>query len=119
MALELKENQIKNSFYVVGVSYCELQHLLNYFTRTGYTCGVYGWKSDFFQIQNSNRGISTGYAPIQNIKINDAIKRRIIKKYDDKARIYSDKFTDYKKLRKQAEKDLAAFIREIWKNATF
>lgn len=112
--MELKEKEIKSSFYVVGIAYCDLQYLLDRITKTGYTCGVYGWKNDFYQIDNSNFGISTGYAPIQNIKIDDNIKRKIIKKYNDKAKKYN--FTTYEEMKKQVRKDLLSFVKEIRKN---
>ena len=114
MSLRLKEKEIKESFYVVGIAYCDLQYLLQYFTRTGYTAGVYGWNSDFYQVDNSNFGISTGYGYIQNVKIDDNIKRKIIKKYNDKAKKYN--FDNYKDMQKTTRKDLLSFVKEIRKN---
>ena len=86
MSLRIKEKELKDQFYVIGVPYCELQYLLRFYTPFGHTEGVYGWKSDCYQVDMSNFVISTGYGPVQNIEIEDAVKREIIKKYNDKAK---------------------------------
>lgn len=45
------------------ISYSDLQHLFYYENAKAYTAGVYGWNSDFFQLEDSNTYISTGYRP--------------------------------------------------------
>lgn len=86
MSLQVKEKELKDNFYVIGVPYCELQNLLRLFTPFGHTAGVYGWKSDLYQVDMSNFIISTGYGPVQNIEIDDKVKRAIIQEYEEKAK---------------------------------
>ena len=115
MSCEWKRKDIKTSYYCIGVAYCDLQHLLRYFNKTGYYAGVYGWRGDVYAIPYTSWAICTGYEPIQNIKIDDAEKRKIIKHYDEKARNYDAKYNyNWTKYRKQAEKDLQALYRKIY-----
>ena len=76
MSLELKRKDIKDSFYCIGVAYCDLQTLLRYEIKTGYTYSkYYGWRCDVYQFDNW--AICTGYEPIQNINIDDTTKHAI------------------------------------------
>ena len=85
MSVRIKEKELKESFYVLGVPYCDLQYLLRYFTPFGHTEGTYGWKSDLYQVEMSNFVISTGYGPVDNLNINDNFKRNLIKECNSKA----------------------------------
>lgn len=121
MSMELKQKQIKQNYNCVGVAYCDLQNLLRYFNKIGYYANVYGWRGDVYIVDDF--AICTGYQTIQTVKINDTVKRNIIKKYDIKASKYFDRFTIEKygskyfdKIKNQAKKDLNAFINEIKKN---
>lgn len=121
MSLELKRKDLRNNYHCVGVAYCDLQYLLQYFNKLGYYAGVYGWRGDCYVFDGF--AICTGYEPIQTIKIDDAIKRKIIKKYNNKAQNYYSKYTFekygvkyYDKIKKQAEKDLQRFLNEIKEN---
>lgn len=82
----LKEKEIKQSFNVLGIAYCDLQYLLRFYYRIGYTAGTYGWKADYYQIDNSNFMLSTGYSPLQTVKIDDKIKRSIIYDFNEAAK---------------------------------
>lgn len=42
-----------------SVGYCDLQHLLNNHSPNAYTCGVYGWNFDVYEIYGLT--ICTGY----------------------------------------------------------
>lgn len=118
MSLELKRKDIRNSYYCIGVAYCDLQHLLQFFNKTGFYCGVYGWRGDVYTFDNF--AICTGYETIQNVKINDTEKRKLIKHYDEKARNYYNKYTlekygskYYDKIKKQAQKDINALLTKL------
>ena len=51
---------IKNGAYnVKSAGYCDLQYLLNNHGATAYTCGVYGWNFDVFEVYGVT--ICTGY----------------------------------------------------------
>lgn len=42
-----------------SVGYCDLQHLLNNHSPNAYTCGMYGWNFDVYEIYGLT--ICTGY----------------------------------------------------------
>ena len=42
-----------------SVGYCDLQHLLNNHSPIAYTCGVYGWNFDVYEVYGVT--ICTGY----------------------------------------------------------
>ena len=65
----------------IRLGYCELQTLLGYFERKFFTCGVYGWNADIYQI-NYNTCIITGYRPFGNI----SVERDIVNKYEEEAK---------------------------------
>ena len=114
MKLRATKREIKeNNYYILKIGYCELQYLLRPFEPFAYSCGVYGWNCDYYDITTNNHRIiiSTGYAPIdnQNIKVkNDFYK--IIRKYDDKARAINGKPQDWKKTQSQLKKLMYKFI---------
>ena len=63
MKLKTTNKQIRANFYkVLNIGYCDAQYLLSYKNPFAYTCGVYGWSADFYEIDNVC--ISTGYRPI-------------------------------------------------------
>jgi len=81
MKIRVKEKEIKEGFKnIICIGYCDLQYLLYYKGADFYTVGVYGWKADFYKI-NNNTIISTGYQPMGTIR-----NYEINRKYDDKAR---------------------------------
>lgn len=45
----------------IAIGYCNAQNLLNYEKPTCYTCGVYGWNFDGYEIYEKNVLITTGY----------------------------------------------------------
>ena len=51
---------IRNYCYNVKCAgYCDLQYLLYYVSPTSYTCGVYGWNFDVYELDGLT--ITTGY----------------------------------------------------------
>ena len=63
MKRQTTNKKIKANFYnIVKIGYCDAQYLLSYKRPFAYTCGVYGWNADFYEI--GNVCISTGYRPI-------------------------------------------------------
>lgn len=63
MKLKTTNKQIRANFYkVLSIGYCDAQYLLQYKRPFAYTCGVYGWNADFYEI--GNVCISTGYRPV-------------------------------------------------------
>lgn len=114
MKVRVTEKQIRQSFdNKIIVGYCDLAHLLQCIKPAYYTCGIYGWNSDVYIIDN-NTCIVTGYRPFGNIRTNN---RNIIKKYEDKARkIYSfDNKDSYETKNKKCKKLLDKFVMEVLK----
>ena len=63
MKIKTTNKEIRANFYkVLSIGYCDAQYLLQYKKPFAYTCGVYGWSADFYEI--GNLCISTGYRPI-------------------------------------------------------
>ena len=54
--------QRSEKYLVVGIGYCDIQNITRFLDANAYTCGVYGWRADFYDF--GNVGISTGYAPL-------------------------------------------------------
>lgn len=81
MKIRVTEKAIKEGFKnIICVGYCDLQYLLYYTDPDFNTTGIYGWKADFYKI-NNNTIISTGYQPIGSIR-----NYKLNRKYDEKAR---------------------------------
>lgn len=57
--------QRENNAIVLGFSYCSIQNIERFLTPNAYTCGVYGWRADFYELDGFT--ISTGYAPLRYI----------------------------------------------------
>ena len=104
MKIRLKEKQIKEGFKnIITAGYCDIRYLFYYREPDYNTCGVYGWKADFYKINNTTI-ISTGYSPIDGIR-----DYKTNEKYEEKARKivlnYGMKYeTKVKKLDKLIEK---------------
>ena len=80
MKLQTTKKAIKNSFNrIIAVSYCDAQYLLRYKRAFAYSCGVYGWACDYYEIGNTC--ISTGYDPIGK-----RVDWSVLKKLEDEAR---------------------------------
>lgn len=76
MKFRTSEKAIRENYSnIICIGYCNLQHLLNFKTPVAYTCGVYGWKADIYDI-GGGLAISTGYSPIGNIKPSYELQRR-------------------------------------------
>ena len=113
MKIRVTDKQIKEGFKnIICVGYCELQYLLYYKIADFNTCGIYGWKADFYKI-NNNTIISTGYAPIGNIR-----NYNLNKKYENKARkIVLDYDLQYEQKTKKLDNLLKKYIDEILKES--
>lgn len=73
---------IRNGYHtIIGVGYCELQALLKYKSPIAYSCGVYGWNFDIYDIDGI--AIATGYSgmPSKNSKPD----YKIVREYEAKA----------------------------------
>lgn len=57
--------QRENNAIVLGFSYCSIQNIERFLNASAYTCGVYGWRADFYNFKGWS--ISTGYSPLHYI----------------------------------------------------
>ena len=70
MKFKATRKMIMNNYHkVIEISYCGVQHLLNHKSPIAYTCGVYGWNSDIYDL-GKGVAIVTGYRPFGNIHPN-------------------------------------------------
>ena len=95
---------------IIEVSYCGLQHLLYYKDPVAYTCGVYGWNADIYEIGRGS-AICTGYRPFGDIRPD----YELIREYDNKARdlIALSKEFDFAELKEMLDKLLDEFIEKV------
>lgn len=96
-----KKEIVSNYNNVICIGYCALQSLLNYENARFYTCGVYGWNLDIYEI-NNNTVIVTGYRPFGNIKVDYDTQR----KYEAEAQRIDYDHTIKYEARKEAIKNL-------------
>lgn len=64
---------------VLEVGYCGLQSLLGRFSPQYYTCGVYGWNADVYEVDGMC--IVTGYRPFGTIRPNREQLDKVEKEY--------------------------------------
>ena len=54
--------QRENNTLIIDFSYCSIQNIERYLRANAYTCGIYGWRADFYEFDGFT--ISTGYQPL-------------------------------------------------------
>lgn len=59
--------QRENNAIVLGFSYCDIQNIERFLKPNAYTCGVYGWRADFYEFDGFT--VSTGYSPLRYISL--------------------------------------------------
>lgn len=69
---------VNGSYNVKCAGYCELSHLLNNHSPIVYTCGVYGWNFDVYEVYGVT--ICTGYRNMPGARLQK------ISEYEEKAR---------------------------------
>lgn len=99
--------EMRENHYIISIGYCDLQYLLRFKNPVAYSCGVYGWGCDYYDIDGVI--ISTGYSPLnnKNVKFN----YEIVRKYEQKARDIIQKYP-YEQQEKKINKLLSKFISE-------
>lgn len=107
MKVKVTKKQVLESYSnVIELSYCALQHILNRGNARFYTCGVYGWNADIYEI-NNNTVIVTGYRPFGNI----LPSYDLVKEYDYKAQlILANAGLDYTQKEQKINELLCEFI---------
>ena len=64
------KEQRENNAIILGFSYCSLQNIERFLNANAYTCGVYGWRADFYELEGGLT-ISTGYCPLNYLSLTD------------------------------------------------
>ena len=81
-----KKEVAQNYSIILKVGYCSMQTLLNYKNAFAYSCGVYGWSCDYYEINNVC--ISTGYSPI-----GQSVDNAIVRIYEQRAQLLNSDYT--------------------------
>ena len=104
MKLKTTNKEIQSNFSkIVKIGYCKAQYLLHYKSPFSYTCGVYGWNADFYQIGNAC--ISTGYRTI-----GDSVDYSLLLQLEKQAQ---DICLDYSINDKTKEKQIDELLNEL------
>lgn len=114
MKLRASKSEIRNnSYYVLSLGYCEADYLLKSQSPFAYSCGIYGWSCDYYEINTGKHSIiiSTGYSPIndKNIKL-DKDFYKITRKYNEKARSINAMPNKWETTQKKLQKLLYKYI---------
>lgn len=81
MKFKTTQKAVKEGYRnIIKVGYCDLQYLLYYKNPIAYTCGVYGWNADIYEIGRGS-AICTGYKPFGDIRPD----YELVREYDEKA----------------------------------
>lgn len=69
MKFKTTKRAVMNGYWkIIEVGYCDLQYLLGFLSPTAYTCGIYGWNADIYEMPfKANICICTGYRPFGNV----------------------------------------------------
>jgi len=103
MKLKTTRKEMEQYHRIARIGYCEAQHLLKYRSPFAYSCGVYGWNGDYYEVDGVL--IATGYRSLPNSK-NTNCDYSIVRKFDNLA---------IGKSAEEVEQLLKEFIEEITK----
>lgn len=111
---KVTNQELRNNYFVIAISYCGAQNILNFKGARFYNYGVYGWNYDAYEL-GYNLAICTGYRPVKSIpeKINKQASE-IIYKYDKKAEaIRSSNYKSYTNYRRAIERLYNKMVAEL------
>lgn len=106
MKVKVSRKELTRYYNCIGVGYCDLQSLLNYFSPQYYNCGVYGWNFDAYTFGDA--AIITGYRNIPNYADHEISKR-----YNEMGRELRN--LPYDSRQKEAERLISEYIKEVSK----
>lgn len=96
---------VDGSVKLVCAGYCDLQTLLRNHNPIAYTCGVYGWNFDVYEVDGLT--ICTGYRGMPGRRANN------IGEYERRARAIMDDYSrDYDSRCAEVESLLSEFIKQ-------
>lgn len=91
---------VAGSSNLVSVGYCDLSTLIRYHSPVAYTCGVYGWNFDVYEVNGLT--ICTGYRGMPGRRANN------VEKYEKAARDAMERL-EWKEAEAEIEQLLAEF----------
>ena len=106
MKAKVTKKEVRQSFNtILSLGYCEIQGLTYYINPFAYSCGVYGWSCDYYDVKNVC--LCTGYSPIGR-----DVPYSLVKEYETKANkvVYGNYGTPYEEKKAQVTALLNEFI---------
>lgn len=100
-----KKDVVSGHSHCIKVGYCDLQNLLNCGAASAYTCGVYGWNADIYDV-SYGACIVTGHRPFGDI----APSYEVVSTYNNRAKEIRDVC---QRNREDARPKLAALLDEF------
>ena len=76
--MKFTEKGLNEEYQIVQLSYCAIQDIEPFLIKIGYTCGLYGWKSDIYISRESNIALSTGYSPVKGYYPSSRLTQKFI-----------------------------------------
>ena len=105
--LKVSKKDIRENRFIIGLSYCSAQYLLNYQNAFGYSSGVNGWSCDYFLVDNIV--ISTGYDYVNSKNTKHSYE--MLREYELKAeKISHDYSLPYEEKKNKINQLLSEFI---------
>lgn len=68
MKYEAKRNKLLHDMRCLSLGYCDYQDVFGWLDADAYTCGVYGWNADIYEV-GGNFAIVTGYRPFGQVRL--------------------------------------------------
>jgi hypothetical protein len=98
MKTKVTKREVLNGYSKVAeIGYCDLQTALRSIDAKYYTCGIYGWNSDIYEI--GNFAICTGYRPFGTF----APDYKTVRNLEEKAKkVYANKRWKYETKNRKA-----------------
>jgi hypothetical protein len=111
--IKATKKEMRENYFIIGISYCLAQNLLHYERPIAYSSGVYGWACDYYLVNGVV--ISTGYSPLSSK--NAVASYQMIKDYDKKAEIIRINGSNYDQTKEAINTLLCEFVEQAKKNA--
>lgn len=110
MKYKTTAKEVRNrSYRPIAISYCGAQHLLWGHSADAYTCGVYGWNFDVYELNNAT--ICTGYRGMVGITPDYDTLRKL----EDKAKkIVNNYDLSYQQKQKKLDKLLEKLVSSVY-----
>lgn len=113
MKVKVTMKQIRNNYYsIIGIPYCNAYYLLSFQDPNFYTCGVYGWNNDIYEISDFV-AISTG---CRNLGGNVKYDYEILENYENQAKNIMHSRIPLEDKRVKVNSLLNEFVQSVYEN---